>query len=194
MPRKTVTHGWTAQKQRDFIAGLADTGSVRLAAEGVGMSHTGVYKLRHTEGGESFARAWDIAAHMGAKRIRDVLLDHAIHGIPETVIVGKKKIERRRFNHRTMIWALQHHLPEEYPGGSTLARKDRQLKPWQKFKTMDEVRESILTKLRAIERQSLREIVHDPAKRAAYDLLNGDHGHDWDEIAAQVRRRSGTGE
>lgn len=120
--RQTVSHGWTVAKQRDFIAGLAETGSVRLATEACGMSHCGVYKLRHAKDGGSFARAWDIAVGMGAARIRDVLFDHAIHGVPETVVHGGERIERRKFNHRTMIWALQHHMPDEYPGGSTLRR------------------------------------------------------------------------
>ena len=31
--RQTVSHGWTVAKQRAFIAGLAETGSVRLATE-----------------------------------------------------------------------------------------------------------------------------------------------------------------
>ncbi len=121
--RNTVTHGWTAAKQRAFIEGLAATGSVRMAAEAVGMGQCGVYKLRHAPGGESFARAWDAAVALGAARIRDVLFDQAIHGIPEVVVLGKDvRIERRRFNHRTMIWALQHHMPDQYPGGSTLKR------------------------------------------------------------------------
>lgn len=124
VPRKnTVTHGWTVAKQRGFIEGLAATGSVRMAAESVGMSQCGVYKLRNAPGGESFARAWDAAVALGAARSRDVLFDQAIHGIPEVVVLGKDvRIERRRFNHRTMIWALQHHMPEQYPGGSTLKR------------------------------------------------------------------------
>ena len=124
VPRKnTVSHGWTVPKQRGFIEALAVTGSVRMATEAVGMSHCGVYKLRNAPGAASFVQAWDAAVSLGAARIRDVLFDHAIHGIPETVIIGKKtRVERRRFNHRTMIWALQHHMPDQYPGGSTLHR------------------------------------------------------------------------
>lgn len=122
VPRKTVSHGWTPDKQRGFIEALAMTGSVRMATEAVGMSHCGVYKLRTAPGGVSFVRAWDAAVSMGAARIRDVLFDHAIHGVPETVVQGGATIERRKFNHRTMIWALQHHMPDQYPGGSTLHR------------------------------------------------------------------------
>ncbi len=186
VPRQTVSHGWTAAKQRDFIAGLAQTGSVRLATEACGMSHCGVYKLRHAKDGGSFARAWDIAVGMGAARIRDVLFDHAIHGVPETVIIGKKtRIERRRFNHRTMIWALQHHMPDQYPGGSKLAAKP---KPWMKPSDPDTARANILKKVEAVRRQALIAIARDPAKRAAYQVLHPDEAHDWDALAGQRQR------
>jgi hypothetical protein len=126
VPRKiALTHGWIPEKQRGFIEALRDTGSVRLAAEAVGMSHTHVYRLRRQPGGESFARAWDEAVRIGAKQIRDILIDQAIHGIPETVVMGGERIERRRFNHRTMMWTLQHHMPDEYPGGHSLPKKRR---------------------------------------------------------------------
>lgn len=54
--RHVITRGWTPAKQREFIAALAATGSVRLATQAVGMSHCGVYPLRHAPGGEDFAR------------------------------------------------------------------------------------------------------------------------------------------
>ena len=182
VPRQTVSYGWTAAKQRAFIAGLAQTGSVRLATEGVGMSHTGVYKLRTAPGGGSFAQAWDIAVVMGATRIRDVLFDQAIHGIPETIVIGKKtRIERRRFNHRTMIWALQHHMPDQYPGGSKLAAGPK-LKPWQQPASPEETRAEILRKIGLARRARMRELAHDPEKRAAYDLIHPGHGEDWDDL------------
>ncbi len=150
VPRKnTVSHGWTVAKQRGFIEALAMTGSVRMATEAVGMSHCGVYKLRNAPGAASFVRAWDAAVSLGAARIRDVLFDQAIHGIPETLIIGKKtRIERRKFNHRTMIWALQHHMPDQYPGGSTLKRDPAPavLSP----EVIAEARETIMRRVRAI--------------------------------------------
>lgn len=187
VPRKnTVSHGWTIAKQRGFIEALAMTGSVRMATEAVGMSHCGVYKLRNAPGAASFARAWDEAVSLGAARIRDVLFDQAIHGIPETVIIGKKtRIERRRFNHRTMIWALQHHMPDQYPGGSTLAARP---KPWEtELPSIEQVQEEIRERLAALNRPHMAAIARDPAKRAAYDLLNPDHDYDWDEVAGWGR-------
>lgn len=108
---------------------------------------------------------------LGAKRVRDVLIDQAIHGIPERVTIGKDTVvERRRFNHRTMIWVLQHHMPHLYPSGSTTQRRGWRARPEP---SIEQVRESIMTKLNAIERVRMREIAADPAKRAAYELLEG---------------------
>ena len=192
VPRDTVSRGWTPDKQLSFIEGLAATGSVRMACEGCGMSLGGVYKLRNAPGAGSFARAWDIAVGMGAARIRDVLFDHAIHGVPETVIVGKTtRIERRRFNHRTMIWALQHHMPDQYPGGPKLAKK---LKPWQQPADPEKARADILKMVAAVRAQNMIAIALDPAKRAAFQVLNPEEHYDWDELAERGRRegRAGT--
>ncbi len=184
VPRKhLMTRGWTAAKQRGFIAALRESGSVRLATAAVGMGYEGVYKLRHAPGGAEFAAAWDAAVGIGARRVRDVFIDQNIHGIPERVIIGKDKvIERRRFNHRSMIWVLQHHLPELYPGGSTTRRRG-----WGGAEDFAEppiegVRDSILKELDAIEAHGLREIAADPAKRAAWELLHGPR--DWGEAPA----------
>ncbi len=183
VPRKnTVSHGWTDEKQRGFIEALAATGSVRMATEAVGMSHCGVYKLRTAPGSASFVRAWDAAVVLGATRIRDVLFDHAIHGIPETVIIGKDvRIERRRFNHRTMIWALQHHMPEQYPGGSKLGAGPKP-KPWEELPPIEQVQAEILRKVAALRRPKMIAIAFDPERRAAYELLHPDDPQDWDAL------------
>ena len=175
VPRKnTVSHGWTVPKQRGFIEALAVTGSVRMATEAVGMSHCGVYKLRNAPGAASFVRAWDAAVSLGAARIRDVLFDHAIHGIPETIVTGKDtRIERRRFNHRTMIWALQHHMPDQYPGGSTLHRpRDPVAEGYTRLtpEVVAEARATIDKRIRAIREWRART----EAAGAAEGVLPGD--------------------
>lgn len=190
VPRKnSVTHGWTAAKQRGFIAALAATGSVRLATQAVGMSHCGVYKLRIAPGGESFAAAWDAAVTRGADQIRDVLIDQAINGVPEPIIhAGKQVAERRRFNHRTMMWVLQHHKPDEYPGGKTTHRRS-----WDEADAQATViaewaatRERLEGRLRTIhERYMTEEIIPFADKRAAYEVLNGPI--DWESYGVEIR-------
>ena len=46
VPRKYRHDGWTPERQRAFIAALADTGSVRRAAAMVNMAQTNCYTLR----------------------------------------------------------------------------------------------------------------------------------------------------
>lgn len=183
VPRKCkVIRGWTPKKQRGFIAALRESGSVRLSTAEVGMGYEGVYKLRHAPGGEAFARAWDEAVAIGARRVRDVFIDQNIHGIPEKVVIGKDVvIERRRFNHRSMIWLLQHHLPQDYPGGSTTHRGgwggQRQAREPEKTDG-EEMAAEILRMVEATKRPEMRAIAADPEKRAAWELLNGPR--DWE--------------
>ena len=191
VPRKNaLTHGWTVAKQRSFIQALAATGSVRQATEAVGMSHCGVYKLRVAPGGESFAAAWDAAVRLGADQIRDVLIDQAINGVPEPIVYGGKIVgERRRFNHRTMQWTLQHHKPNEYPGGSTLHRRGGAAQESEAAKDAEGDRalakmtahlDALALSIKEKERDWLREVRADRDKRLAYELLYG--VYDWGEL------------
>lgn len=104
-----------AATQRRFIAALAATGSVRQAARAVGFAVASLYPLRHHAQGGSFAEAWDRAVSLGARRVLDTLMDHAINGIPETVILPDgTRLERRRYSSRTMQWIVAHHFPDQY--------------------------------------------------------------------------------
>lgn len=61
VPRKFRHDGWTPERQRAFIAALADTGYVSQACAIVGMTAVGAYYLRRQPGAESFAAAWRAA-------------------------------------------------------------------------------------------------------------------------------------
>lgn len=90
--------GWTAERQRGFIAALARCGSVSAAAKHVGMSASSAYRLLEREGSESFAEAWDLAAEMGRDHIRDCSIDRATDGawVPVT---RRGKIVRMEFRY-----------------------------------------------------------------------------------------------
>ena len=108
VPRRARFDGWTAEKQIHFIETLALTGSLRAAAASVNMSEQGAIWLRKLPGSESFNAAWDAAVAVGTEAIREKLVDHALNGIPEDVWHGGKKVgERRRFNHRSMMWVVE---------------------------------------------------------------------------------------
>ena len=59
VPVRSRCDGWTAGRQRAFMAVLARSGCVRKAAAAAGMSRESAYRLRARRGAESFAAAWD---------------------------------------------------------------------------------------------------------------------------------------
>jgi hypothetical protein len=68
----TARHdGWTAERQRAFIAALSRHGSVAAAARAVGMTPQTARRLRTRPHAEGFARAWDAAADEGRARAID---------------------------------------------------------------------------------------------------------------------------
>lgn len=73
--------GWTPEKQRGFIAALAQTGVVAKAARAVGMGVTSAYALRARPGGEGFARAWDRVQDEARERAFALVSDLVIHGV-----------------------------------------------------------------------------------------------------------------
>jgi hypothetical protein len=72
--------GWTAERQRAFIAALARTGVVASAARAVGMGVTSAYNLRRRAGAESFARAWTIVETEARDRAFDLICDEVVNG------------------------------------------------------------------------------------------------------------------
>jgi hypothetical protein len=83
VPRSSERHdGWTEACQRQFIDALSQYGIVRAAAAKVGKCHASAYRLRRSEGAESFAQAWDEALAIGMTQLQDIAMDRAINGIP----------------------------------------------------------------------------------------------------------------
>ena len=85
VPRSgTRVDGWSAERQRAFIALLATTGSTRRAAKALEMSPHGIIKLRQAKGADSFNAAYDramaIAARNGAMKIAASVADTAARG------------------------------------------------------------------------------------------------------------------
>ena len=70
--------GWTAERQRTFIAALAGTGCVAQTARAAQMSVTSAYKLRRRPEAESFAAAWRVALADARRRAFEFALDWAL--------------------------------------------------------------------------------------------------------------------
>lgn len=199
----------TAMKQRVFIRVLAETGRASLAAKATGNTLAAFYYLRNQPQGESFAKAWARALDFGVGRVIDLLVDHAINGTPEYVYHNGHLVgERRRFDHRLMMWLVAHHNPRKYAvsgglmhavyGGAAGAARMKRLKrewkkewkqewqekraKWHKPVDVEAVKEDIIRKCEAMAKReehiTLASYLDDPAKMAAWELLNGPK--DWD--------------
>ncbi|WBH16634.1 hypothetical protein [Sphingomonas radiodurans] len=133
VPRKYRFDGWTAERQRAFIAALAELGSVKAACQRINLATTGAYHLRRQPGADGFRAAWEAALASGVQRLADIAIDRAIEGTPVPVFYhGEQVGERRRYNDRLLMFIMKHHMPGRYgtaalPGGTkhpeTIARE-----------------------------------------------------------------------
>ena len=110
VPRKLRHDGWTPERQRAFIAALADTGAVSRAAAMVNMSPVGAYYLRRQPGADEFRRAWEAALDYGVARMKDIAFERAIEGYLVPMLLGGKLIGwRRKYNDRLLMFCLRHY-------------------------------------------------------------------------------------
>jgi len=110
VPRKYRHDGWTPERQKAFIAALADTGSVTRAAAMVNMAQVNCYTLRRAPGADSFRRAWAAALDFGVARLKDIAFERAIDGYLVPVFVaGKLMGFRRRHNDALLMFCLRHY-------------------------------------------------------------------------------------
>ena len=113
VPREYNRHdGWTEDRQRRFIAALADTGSVHAACK------AGAYYLRRQRGAESFRAAWRAAIDLGVQRIEDVAMDRALNGVDVPVYsYGKLVGTRTTYNDRLLMFMLRNRAPDRFTEG-----------------------------------------------------------------------------
>lgn len=107
VPVALRTNGWTAERQRGFIARLALCGSPGMAARSVNMSRESAYRLRVRPDAEAFAAAWDRAAGFGLRRLDDLAIERALLGEVRPVFYrGRQVGEQVRHNNRLLITTL----------------------------------------------------------------------------------------
>lgn len=114
--RKPRKDGWTPQRQRDFIAELAATGSVERAAMRVDMSPSSAHRLRRSPGAEQFSAAWDVALQHAARVLLDVAFARAFDGSTEPVFdkEGQRCGTRYRQNDRLLMFLLRAYMPDRF--------------------------------------------------------------------------------
>lgn len=107
--------GWTAVRQRIFIATLAETGSVAEACEEAGVTPRSAYRLRLRPGAEGFAAAWGRAQVLGIQRLTAIAFDRAITGTPRAIrkdgrCIGEEYIPSERL----LMFLLKHYDQQRY--------------------------------------------------------------------------------
>lgn len=120
VPRGWDRHdGWTAERQRGFIEALADTGSVRRAAESVNMGPEGAYRLRRHPQAGAFRKAWDAALALGVQRLEDIAMERALEGVEVPVYsYGKLVGTRRIHNDRLLMFLLRNRARKRFAAGT----------------------------------------------------------------------------
>ena len=114
--------GWSAARQRLFLANLAETGSVHLACSAARLTARSAYRLRARS--PAFAAAWDTADQLAVGRLSALAFDRAIHGRTEQVWhEGDLVAEKRLPSDRLLMWLLARLDPRRFAAPSEL-RKD----------------------------------------------------------------------
>ena len=105
----------TPDLQRRFVATLATTGIVKLAAKRIGKSLEALYKLRARPGAEGFAAAWDAALERGVQRLEDIALERAMLGTRTPIVSGGEILGHwDKPDNALLRFLLQHRLPQRY--------------------------------------------------------------------------------
>ena len=114
--------GWSAQRQRLFLANLAETGSVHLASAAARLTARSAYRLRARS--PAFAAAWDTADQLAVGRLSAIAFDRAISGRTEQVWQeGVLVAEKRLPSDRLLMWLLARLDPRRFAAPWEL-RKD----------------------------------------------------------------------
>jgi hypothetical protein len=114
--------GWSADRQRLFLAQLAETGSVHLASAEARLSARSAYALRARS--PAFAAAWDTAEQLAVGRLSALAFDRAIHGRTEQIWQeGELIAEKRLPSDRMLMWLLARLDPRRFAAPWEL-RKD----------------------------------------------------------------------
>ena len=131
VPRLRARHdGWTPERQVGFIEKLADYGSVRAAANAVGMTPESAYYLRRQPEADGFARAWQAALDLGIAKVEDTAMERALNGVQVPVYAYGKIIGTRTvYNDRLLMFMLRNRAPKRFAAGRAggLSAVDRQM-------------------------------------------------------------------
>lgn len=147
VPVKRRHDGWTAERQRTFIATLAETGCVSEACAEVGITPRSAYRLREHPKAVSFRAAWDHATSMASARLVALAFERAVHGSVERIYRNGELVEeRRKPSDKLLMWLLSHRDPVGY---GWLARPPSEA-PHQSFYPVQHARREMPKHLRRL--------------------------------------------
>ncbi|WP_156363875.1 hypothetical protein [Sphingomonas sp. Leaf357] len=120
VPLRHRNDGWTPIRQRTFLRGLAELGSVTDACKRVGMSRTSAERLRKRS--PEFAAAWDKAVSIVAPILEQAAYERGVEGWDEPVFHGGVQVGvKRRYSDSCLGMLYRHRVPVGTPEQPDLA-------------------------------------------------------------------------
>lgn len=117
VPLRERHDGWTVERQREFIAALAECGCITEACARVGIAPVSAYRLRRDYRARSFREAWDRALQFATKRLADAIFSRAINGVAiPHYYKGEQVGEHRRYDERLAMFLLRLRDPTRFGG------------------------------------------------------------------------------
>ncbi|MBO9712323.1 hypothetical protein [Sphingomonas sp.] len=118
-------NGWTADRQRLFLAALAETGCISRACEAASIAPRSAYRLRRDPRGAAFAAAWDQALRVATGNLATIAFERALRGgIRELWRDGELVAEIRQPSDSLLKFLLQHLAPDRFASRGPLGRTD----------------------------------------------------------------------
>lgn len=97
--RRPRADGWSLDMQVAFLRALSATHSVAEAAQSVGRSRQGAYRLRSRLKGQPFDLAWEVAFHHSFDVLAHAALERALNGVERPVFYrGEQVGSYRRYD------------------------------------------------------------------------------------------------
>lgn len=139
--QRQPSRNWTKEKEREFLALLADTCNVTRSAEAVGMSARGAYKRRARNAG--FYAAWLEAIAIAYQRLELVLLDRSFNGTEKVIRRSDGSVDRmHEYPNQLGLSLLKMHRAAAAPVTAETPAED-----------LDEMRDRVLKKLARLKRR-----------------------------------------
>lgn len=164
MDNRTRYDGLTPLRQRALLRALTETGTYEEACKRVRLSAAGVRRMRARY--PSFAAACERALSLSLATLEQAAAERAVTGVEEPVWhAGKLVGTRRRYSDallKDLLAARRKRIAAEV-AAEAVAKPKR----WQRPRSMDEVRDSILEKLSNMDRYDLEQKAEDATRLLA---------------------------